>query len=248
MISTRDGTALYALRGEPGMTLTEMVRATMVALIVRGEFPGDSRLYPDQLAEKLGVSITPVREALLKLASEGFIENVQRRGFHVRMPSARQIRDMWQVRQSLELTAGELAIGRLRDGSLDPAELAVLEELQRAQEADPEGIDHGAKLELNAELHARIVALSGNALLATLHGGLRHRGLGALVQRGSDDWRARVAGEAREHRSIIDALKARDIDAYDRAVRAHLSRSLVDALADIDEREGESLNTGRKSQ
>jgi DNA-binding GntR family transcriptional regulator len=230
----------YELRGDPGMTLGEMVRKTLIALIVRGEFPEGYRLYPEQLSERLGVSITPVREALMQLATEGFIENIQRRGFHIRLPSAGQIRDLSQVRQSLELTAGELVIARLKSGELDPAELLVLDELQHIQERDPAHIDHAAKLELNSNLHSTIVALSGNALLQSLYEGLRHRVLGALVQRGSDSWRNRVAGESREHWAIINALKDTDIDAYDAAVRAHISRSLDDALADMDLRRAQS--------
>ena len=230
----------YELRGDPGMTLGEMVRKTMIGLIVRGEFPEGHRLYPEQLSEKLGVSITPVREALLQLASEGFIENIQRRGFHIRMPSPSQIRDMWQVRQGLELTAGELVIARLKSGQIDTTALLVLSDLQHAQERDPATIDHAAKLELNSSLHSTIVALSDNVLLQSLYEGLRHRVLGALVQRGSDNWRNRVAGESREHWAIINALKDTDIDAYDAAVRAHISRSLDDALADMDQRRAQS--------
>lgn len=226
-------TAGSPLRGEPGMTLTEMVRNTVIALIVRGEFPDEHRLYPEQLSEMLGVSITPVREALLQLASEGFIENIQRRGFHIRMPSAEQVRDMSQVRQGLELTAGELLIDRLKRGDLDLAQLDVLDELQYAQQRDPASIDHATKLELNANLHATIVRFSGNELLLSLHQGLRHRTLGALVQRGSDTWRGRVEAESREHWAIINALKSMDIDAYNDAVRAHLSRSLNDAFEDV---------------
>lgn len=230
----------YELRGDPGTTLGDMVRKTLIALIVRGEFPEGHRLYPEQLSEKLGVSITPVREALLQLASEGFIENIQRRGFHIRLPTPSQIRDMWQVRQGLELTAGELVIARLKSGALEVSALDALSELQHAQERDPDTIDHAAKLELNSSLHSTIVALSDNALLQSLYEGLRHRVFGALVQRGSDTWRARVAGESSEHWAIINALKHIDIAAYDAAVRAHISRSLKDALADMDLRRAQS--------
>lgn len=229
------GEPVYTLRGEPGMTLGEMVRKTLAALIVAGEFPEDHRLYPEQLAEKLGVSITPVREALMRLANDGFIENVQRRGFHIRAPGANQVRDMWQVRQSLELTAGELVIARIRSGELRVENLFPMRDLQRAQEGDPSSMDHATKLDLNGQFHSVIVDLSGNALLKTMHESLRHRVLGALVQRGTDAWRRRIAVESKEHWTIIDALTNLDAEAYQAAVRAHLSRSLKDALADVGE-------------
>lgn len=233
MAETDAAKPAYALLGEPGMTLTEMVRKTLVSLIVRSEFSEGHRLYPEELSEKLGVSITPVREALLQLASEGFIENVQRRGFHVRMPTESQIRDIWQVRQGLELMAGELVIARLKSGDLDPSALAALDELQLAQESDAAKVDHVTKLELNANLHSVLVSFSGNALLSSLYEGLRHRVFGALIQRGSDTWRGRVTDEAREHWAIINGLKALDYSAYDQAVRDHIARSLKDALIDL---------------
>ncbi|MFB8343866.1 GntR family transcriptional regulator [Brucella cytisi] len=223
----------YALLGEPGMTLTEMVRKTLISLILRSEFPEGHRLYIEELSEKLGVSITPVREALLQLASEGFIENVQRRGFHVRIPTEAQIRDIWQVRQGLELMAGELVIARLKSGALSMDALSTLDDLQNVQERDSAKVDHVTKLELNASLHSALVSFSGNAVLGSMYVGLRHRVFGALIQRGSDTWRGRISDEAREHWAIINALKNLDYQAYDQAVRAHIARSLKDALIDL---------------
>lgn len=220
-----------ALLGEPGMTLGEMVRATLVDCIIRGLFKEGDRLYPERISEMFGVSITPVREALIQLASEGFIQNIQRRGFHVMLPDPVQVREIWQVRMGLEQLAGDLAILRLQDGDLADADLVQLDRLQDEQEL--EGIDHAVKLELNGRLHATIVALSGNQLLANLHQGLRSRVLGGLVQLGSERWRERLASESREHRAIIAAIKARDREACREAIRAHVMRSLGDALEDL---------------
>jgi DNA-binding GntR family transcriptional regulator len=226
------------LLGRPGATLAETVRRTLLDLIMRGQLEQGHRLYPERLAERFGVSITPVREALMQLAAEGFIEVVQRRGYHVRTPTARQITDLWQVRQGLELTAGELCIARLRSGELQLRDLDELAELQRAQERDIETIDHLEKLELNNQLHSRIVELSGNQLLIALYRSTQFRVLGSLVQRGLDSWRARVADEAAEHWAIIEALRKADDGAYQKAVRAHLARSLKGALTDLEVRGG----------
>ena len=121
----------------------------MLDLIMRGELEQGHRLYPERLAERFGVSITPVREALMQLAAEGFIEVVQRRGYHVRTPAAGQIIDLWQVRQGLELTAGEICIARLKAGELQLRQLA------------PERLELDAQVERGGEEHVAGDAADG---------------------------------------------------------------------------------------
>lgn len=236
MVDRTETTELVPLQGSFGMTLSESVRKTLIELIIAGRFAEDERLYPEHIAEMFGVSITPVREALMQLATEGFIENILRRGFHIRVPSPEQIRNIWQVRQGLELTAGDLVIERLNDGVIDLEAIDKLDEFQLAQQGDASKIAHATKLELNANLHATIIELSGNELLVSMYRGLQHKVLGGLVQRGMDSWRNRVEQESEEHWAIINALKAKDIAAYNVAVRRHISRSLSDALVDVKNR------------
>lgn len=234
MSNSIEGTPrLGQLVGHPGATLGENVRRTLLDLIMRGQFEEGHRLYPDHLAEQFGVSITPVREALMQLSAEGFIEAVQRRGFHVRTPDAQQVRNIWQVRQGLELTAGELCIARFKAGQLKAADFDVLVRLQEAQESHTEQIQHVDKLELNGQFHSQIVAFSDNPLLITLYQGIRHKVLGSLVQRGLDSWRRRLDDESAEHWKIIEGLQTGSYDIYQAAVRAHIARSLTDALIDL---------------
>lgn len=231
------------LVGRPGATLGETVRRTLLDMIMHGHFAQGDRLYPERIAEQFGVSITPVREALMQLAAEGFIEAVQRRGFHIRSPDAPQVINLWQVRLGLELTAGELCIARLAGGGLEPADLEVLADLQRAQEDPSVRVRHVDKLELNNQFHSQIIELSGNPLLISLYRGIQIKVLGSLVQRGLDTWRGRLGGEAAEHWAIVDGLRSADYDAYQKATRAHLARSLRDALADLATR---SMPDGRQ--
>jgi len=216
-----------------GKTLGETVRGRLVGLIIRGEFAEGERLYPDQLAAKFGVSITPVREALMQLAAEGFIENIQRRGFHIRVPTADQIRNVWHVRQGLEICAGEQVIKRLENKGLEVEALERLDALQQAQLQNTQKMDHATKLELNGSFHATIVEFAENPILASFYRSLQHKVVGGLVQRGLDSWRTRVEMEGREHKAIVDALKAKDYPKYEKAVRQHIQRSLNDALRDL---------------
>ncbi|MCO5090995.1 GntR family transcriptional regulator [Bosea sp. (in: a-proteobacteria)] len=236
-IRVREPTEMGQLIGEPGETLTETLRRTLLEMIVFGYFERGLRLYPERLAEQFGVSLTPVREALMRLAAEGYIEAVQRRGFHVRAPDAKQVVDLWQVRLGLELTAGELLIERLASGTLPAAALTVLDDLMAALEQSPRTIAHRPKLGLNAEFHHRIVELSGNDILTSLYRGIQMQLIGEWVQRGLQSWRVRLSSEAAEHRAIVAALRAMDRDAYAAAARHHIARSLKDALADLAERD-----------
>lgn len=246
-IRVREPDEMGQLVGKPGETLTETVRRTLLEMIVFGYFERGFRLYPEKLAEQFGVSLTPVREALMRLAAEGYIEAVQRRGFHVRSLNAKQVVDLWQVRLGLELTAGELLIERLKKGELDGSALDELERIMAELEARPQTIEHRPKLSLNAEFHHRIVELSGNDILISLYRGIHMQLIGEWVQRGLQSWRSRLAGEAEEHRAIVAALRAMDREAYAAAIRHHIGRSLADALGDLAERETGDRNSNKAS-
>lgn len=245
-IRARELTEMGQLVGEPGETLTETLRRTLLEMIVFGYFERGLRLYPERLAEQFGVSLTPVREALMRLAAEGYIEAVQRRGFHVRAPDAKQVVDLWQVRLGLELTAGELLIERLASGALPQQSLDVLDGIMARLEERPQSIQHRPKLSLNAEFHHRIVELSGNDILIQLYRGIQMQLIGEWVQRGLQSWRTRLSSEAQEHREIVAALRAMDLEAYAAAVRHHIGRSLKDALGDLAERDAASAGQGKR--
>jgi DNA-binding GntR family transcriptional regulator len=222
----------------PGATLAENVRQTLLKLIISGEFEHGGRLYPDRLSERFGVSPTPVREALMQLASEGFIEATQRRGFHIRTPSPTELRELFEVRQGLELTAGELCIERARRGEIGAREFDVLADLQRAQEPERFKGSHVEKLDLNNRLHCKIVEFSGNRMLFDLYQSIQVRGMVSVVQRGLHTWEERLDSESAEHWAIIEALQKQDHSALQSAIRSHLARSMTDALADLAVRAG----------
>lgn len=232
-ILVRNPGELGELVGKPGETLAETLRRTLLDMIVFGYFERGARLYPEKLAEHFNVSLTPVREALMRLAAEGFIAVIQRRGYHVRDPDAKQVLDLWQVRLAIELMAGELMIERLKAGSLDFAAIDRIEEVQRRLEVDPQAISHKDRHEQNASFHHQIVEFSGNDLLLSTYRGIQMQVLNAWIQRGIESWRGRHASEAVEHRAIIKAIRSLNAADYALAVRAHLGRSLKDALADL---------------
>ncbi len=229
----RERPELGELIGKAGETLTETLRRTLLEMIIFGYFKRGARLYPEKIAEHFGVSLTPVREALMRLAAEGFIETIQRRGYHVRNPDAKQVLELWQVRLAMELMAGEIMIDRLASGALGDSDIDQMQQIQMRLEADPEKISHKDHHELNGSFHQLVVEFSDNKLLISAYRGIQMQVLSGWIQRGLESWRSRHVADSNEHRAILAALRARDKAAYAKAMRDHLSRSLKDALADL---------------
>lgn len=224
---------LGPLVGSPGETLTATLKRTITEMILFGFFPRDARLYPHELAARFRVSQTPVREALMQLASEGLIEATPRRGFHIKTPTAHRVRDVWQVRLGLEQIAAEGVIARLEAGALDLAALERLAAIQAERDALGAAMTTRRHIETNAAFHRTLVELSGNRLLADLFASIQMQLIGAWVQRGVDSWRPRLAEDAREHHAIVDSLRARDAAACRAVLARHVGRSLDGALEDL---------------
>ena len=105
--------------------LVDKLAATLQARVLSGEIPSGTRLRQEALAEEFGVSRTPVREALRKLQATGLVEVRPHRGALVRAPTAREIREAYEVRAELEGLAAELAATRIRDDQLRKLHEAV---------------------------------------------------------------------------------------------------------------------------
>lgn len=163
--------------------------------------PG-SRLNETELAKQLGVSNTPVREALAQLNQEGLIVSVPYQGHMVRVLSDQEVKEIYAVREALEALAAREATTRITKEDL--TELYALQE--RAKEALARGIED--YMAINIEFHDRIVAHAGNFLVKELLGNLR-RQITALLHT-----TARVPGRPErsiaEHLEILEAMDRRD--------------------------------------
>lgn len=220
-----------ALKGQPGDTLADMIYASLKAMIIYGNFRPAERLLPADLAARFGVSPTPVKDALTRLAAERFIVFTPRRGFRVREPSPRHVLDLWKTRLGLEEMACEGIVERLSDHSLTNKDLNELDELNEAiVTAGEKGSRH---VELNAEFHDKLIELSGNEVLAQVYRGLKTYLIAAWVQHGSAEWRARFPLAVREHRQLVAALRSRDLDKARATLRHHLNRALAGLLSDL---------------
>jgi DNA-binding GntR family transcriptional regulator len=182
---------------------------------------GDGRLEPGslhsvaQLATQLGVSRTPVREALLMLEREGRVRFERNRGVRVLAPTAHDIAEVFELRLLLEVPTTAGAAGRV---DLD----ALQVELDGMSAAAQDG-DEAAFMDHDERFHALILGAGGNrrlnATVATLRDAVRGRGASTVG-------RSRSLQELQaEHGAILDALRAGDGDRAAAAMRYHLSRT-----------------------
>jgi DNA-binding GntR family transcriptional regulator len=169
------------------------------------------------LAQDIGVSRTPVREALLLLVAEGLVEMVPKRGAYVPPLSGRQIRELMELRTLLEQHAASVTLAQ-RSVPVE-AMRAALAEQERLLAAEP--CDAQEFIEWDRRFHQSLVDAAGNELIARTYAGLRTRqvrvGVAALF-RATDRQRAVCA----EHGRIVDALESGDEAAAHAAISDHL--------------------------
>jgi DNA-binding GntR family transcriptional regulator len=188
------------------------------AAILHGELRPGARLGEVELAEQLGVSRTPVREALRRLAAEGLVDISPNRGARVVSWSVSELEDIYELRALLESHAATRAASRI-----DEAELPVLEKLCRDMEqcADPgRGRDLDRLAALNTEFHRRILDASGSVRLVALVSSVVQI---PLVLRTFHDYSAEALQRSLgHHREIVAALRAGDPQWAGSVMRSHV--------------------------
>ena len=192
------------------------IRDSLEQRIVEGELGNGKRLDETELSGFYGVSRTPVREALQRLAESGLAEHLPRRGTFVRSPSLSQLVEMFEVMAELECMAIRLAARRATAEDIDALEKDN-ETCRAAVAAD----DTKKYYEVNARLHGRIYQMSGNSFLASearrLHDRLRpFRRLQLRV-------RGRMEESMAEHDIILAALRDGDADRAMETMKKHIT-------------------------
>jgi DNA-binding GntR family transcriptional regulator len=184
-------------------------------LIVRGELKAGERIAETAVSEALGLSRTPLREALKLLAAEGLVELSPNRGATITPLRLNEVAALFEAVSGVERIAAELAAGRLTEPDLEH-----LRDLQRRMELHFEANEQTAYFDLNEEVHRSIVAGAKNEVLASAHAWLLSRAQRArfLALRMQDRWSQSVA----EHRAILAALEARDAALSGRLMADHV--------------------------
>ena len=175
--------------------------------------PGEFRLDERQLSQDLGVSRTPIREALSVLEQEGFVRSVPRRGIHVVRKSKREIVEMITVWAAIESMAARLAAPRITEAELDELREAV-----DAFQEDPDAHIHEYS-DANMAFHKAIIRMGGVDLMASLTDNLFIHMRAVRAETMTQDNRARRS--IVDHRAIINALAEHNADKASRLVREH---------------------------
>ena len=199
--------------GRAHLPLRDLVATELRRLILDGTLRPGERLTEDRLAEQLGVSRNPIREAIRLLEGEGFLDVTARRGAFVATLSASQAADLFEVRLALEPLGARLAASSPNRSHLDRMR-AILAEV----ESSAEGYDLDALSLLHTELHSLIFEMTGNGYLIGLAIPMVRRGQWLLRQSAP----LRTPAAWSEHHWLIGAIEAGDPDLAEVAGRHHV--------------------------
>jgi DNA-binding GntR family transcriptional regulator len=212
-------------RGVERQTLAEQVYASLKKAILEGDLLPGERLKELEIAQSLGASRTPVREALSKLEIEGFVKPLPSGGLTVVALSEGDVKEIFGLIRVLESHAARLAAAQVTE-----EELLRLEQLcDSAERDDQEGSER--LIELNRRFHEAFIACSRSQRLRDLLANLRaamqpYR----IVSLGSAEFR-RIT--IRDHRAIIAAMRDRDADRLCRLVEDHLTLAERTTLSNV---------------
>ena len=209
--------------------LRELVCENIRQAITDGTFSPGERLMEILLADEMGVSRTPVREAIRKLELEGFVVMIPRRGTYVADISIKDINDIYEIRTSLDVLAASLAAERINE-----EELARLQELLLEIEKYIPSMNMEKIVELDTAFHDLLYTASRNERLRTIIANLREQLTG--IRGRSMSYPGRMDQTMEEHRALVEAIAARDIDAAQKAARVHIENAEQTLLRSIENR------------
>jgi DNA-binding GntR family transcriptional regulator len=200
---------------ETQVSLNQKAYAEIRRRILNGELSAETPLSEYQLAGELELSRTPVREAVKRLEREGLVQSIPNRGTFVAELTARDISEIYQVREQLEGFAARIAAETMSDEGIERIEKEISISNTLASE--------GRLVEIadsDIRLHKHIIASTQNSRLIELLGTLddqMHR-VRALFPQSSQWLEATLA----EHANIVKAIKARDGEEAEKAMKTHL--------------------------
>ncbi len=198
--------------------LRELVCETIRQAIIDGTFSPGERLMEIQLADEMGVSRTPVREAIRKLELEGFVVMIPRRGTYVADISIKDITEIYEIRTSLDVLAAGLAAERITDEELETLNRLLVEIGQHIADNDMEKI-----VGADTAFHDVLYQASRNERLVSIINNLREQLTG--IRGRSMSYPGRLIETMDEHRSLVDCIAARDVERAQEAARMHIENA-----------------------
>ena len=225
------------------LPLRDVVFKTLRQAILRGELEPGERLMEIQLAERLGVSRTPIREAIRKLELEGLVLMIPRKGAEVAKISESNLRDVLEVRRSLEELAIDLACQRMT-----PEEL---EELKVTQEKFALAIKNGDAMQIaetDERYHEIIYDGTKNGRLVQILNNLREQMYRYRLEYIKDEDKRQVL--LIEHERILKAISLRHVQEAKQAIREHIDNQEITIRKNLKEQEENDIQrkvSGRRN-
>lgn len=200
------------------ISLHDRVVDALRRMIVTGELAPGARIVESDLAERLGVSRTPMREAIKTLVLDGLVDSPIHRGARVKPLESSEVDDLFDVIAIIEASAAERATRRIT-----PPALVELQAMHDRMHRLYESGDRDAYFELNTEIHERIVDLADNPILSDVHARLmlRARRGRYLAIFSADRWRQAVS----EHDALMAAMLDQDAAKAFDIWRTHLTNT-----------------------
>lgn len=210
------------------LPLRDVVFNTLRQAIITGEFAPGERLMEIALANRLGVSRTPVREAIRKLELEGLVVMIPRKGAEVARITEKDLRDVLEVRTSLEELAAELAAERMNEESKENIEKA-LKEFEKAIESG----DNAAIADSDMDFHDTIFDATGNARLIQILNNLREQMYRYRLEYIKDtEYHAALL---KEHKELAKAMFAGKKEEARNIMKKHLYNQEMTVIRNIKE-------------
>ena len=215
------------------LPLRDVVFNTLREAILKGDLEPGERLMEIALANRLGVSRTPIREAIRKLELEGLVVMIPRRGAQVASITKKDLQDVLEVRSSLEVLATELACERINAEQLD----ALKGALNRFEEVLGSG-DVSVIARADVDFHDVIFSATGNARLVQILNNLREQ-----MYRYRLEYLKDFSSHARlleEHRQLMEAIAARDQKNAAMIIKAHIENQEISVIRNLSKSEKEN--------
>jgi DNA-binding GntR family transcriptional regulator len=211
-------------------SLSSRVYQQIKALILRNEIMPGQKLHHQELSERLGVSRTPVREALTRLVQEGYASLLPNRGFICKEIGMQEAEELYELREALEGFAVEIAIEKLDEGALEG-----LRKKMDLYGRDIQKRFTRERLIYDQNIHLEIAEIAANE---TLKNTLRQVFERIIFKRKTDalydPTRAVIAHQ--EHMRLLEAMQRRDVKEAVGIVRKHIQEGKKNVLADLRQR------------
>ncbi|HWH80112.1 MAG TPA: GntR family transcriptional regulator [Candidatus Binatus sp.] len=200
-------------------------------LILCNEIMPGQKLYHQQLSERLGVSRTPVREALTRLVQEGYVSFLPKRGFTCKEIRLQEAEELYELREALEAFAVEKAIENLSDEAVEQ-----LRAKMNSYGRDVNNRFTRERLVFDQDVHLAIAQLSGNETLQNMLGHIFER---IVLKRRTDSIYDSNRGTTahHEHLHLLAAMERRDAAAAVAIVRGHIQAGKKNVIADLRQRQ-----------